>query len=184
MEFPNIGFRTIRWIRILGISGLWGSISGRIPGSGLMLILRRSTVITMLSSFPPGSLTRTVSILPVRIFPGFFPDWGCLLITQAIPLRIEKGDTTRLKLFGGRAEMVSDGPGRRPKPVLIEGSEEVIACDTVIPAIGQAAEEKIFAGGDIVNPKRDAISAIANGHSAAKGIDIYLRLMQKARATF
>jgi glutamate synthase (NADPH) small chain len=80
--------------------------------------------------------------------------------------------------------MVSDGPGRRPKPVLIEGSEEVIACDTVIPAIGQAAEEKIFAGGDIVNPKRDAISAIANGHSAAKGIDIYLRLMQKARATF
>ncbi len=138
---------------------------------------------------------------------------GCLLITQAIPLRIEKGDTTRLKLFWGRAEMVSDGPGRRPKPVLIEGSEEVIACDTVIPAIGQAAdysflpeetaarltfkrgyvevnefhqtaEEKIFAGGDIANPKRDAISAIANGHSAAKGIDIYLRLMQKARATF
>jgi len=38
----------------------------------------------------------------------------------------------------------------------------------------QTADQKVFAGGDIANPKRDAISAIANGHSAAKGIDIYL----------
>ena len=133
---------------------------------------------------------------------------GCLLVTQAIPLRIEKGDTTRLKLYWGRAEMVDQGEGRRPKPVLIEGSEEVIECDTVIPAIGQAADysfipeeiassltfnrgyvtvnefyqtedSKIFSGGDIVNSKRDAISAIANGHSAAKGIDIYLTNFHK-----
>ncbi len=128
---------------------------------------------------------------------------NCHLITQAIPLRMEKGDKTRLKLYWGKAEMIPDGEGRRPKPVLIEGSEELIECDTVIPAIGQAADytfipesllaaiefnrgyvavnefyqtgdKKIFAGGDIANPKRDAISAIANGHSAAKGIDIYL----------
>ena len=124
-------------------------------------------------------------------------------MVQAIPLRIEKGEHTRLKLYWGKAEMVSDGPGKRPRPVLIEGSEEMIACDTVIPAIGQAGDftflpqdiasrlvvkrgqvevdefhrtsvDKIYAGGDIANPKRDAISAIANGHSAAKGIDIYL----------
>ncbi len=129
---------------------------------------------------------------------------GCQLITQAIPLRLEKGDKTRLRLYWGRAEMVPDGEGRRPKPVLVEGSEELIECDTVIPAIGQAADysfipeellssieftrgyvkvnefyqtgdKKIFAGGDIANSKRDAISAIANGHSAAKGIDIYLK---------
>ncbi len=128
---------------------------------------------------------------------------GCTLITQAIPLRIEKGDKTRLKLYWGKAEMVADSKGGRPRPVLIEGSEELIECDTIIPAIGQAADysflpddiaksvtftrgyvdvnefyqtgdKKIFAGGDIANPKRDAISAIANGHSAAKGIDIYL----------
>jgi len=78
-----------------------------------------------------------------------------------------------------------------------------VECDTIIPAIGQQADyaflpenilstlefkrgmvqvneyyqtgdTKIFAGGDIANVKRDAISAIANGHSAAKGIDIYL----------
>lgn len=133
---------------------------------------------------------------------------GCTLATQAIPLRIEKGDETRLKLFWGMAEMVSDGPGKRPKPVLIEGSEIMIACDTVIPAIGQSADysflpqemaskligkrgyvevdefhrtpvDKIYAGGDITNPTRDAISAIANGHSAAKGIDIYLNTIQE-----
>ncbi len=127
----------------------------------------------------------------------------CTIVTQAIPLRLEKGDKTRLKLYYGLAEMVKDEKGGRPKPVLIEGSEEVIECDTVIPAIGQKADytflpkdieesinfkwgmvevndfkqtgnKKIFAGGDIANSKRDAISAIANGHSAAKGIDLYL----------
>jgi glutamate synthase (NADPH/NADH) small chain len=129
---------------------------------------------------------------------------GCTLITQAIPLRIEKGSSSRLDLYWGKAEMVDDPSQRRPKPVLIPGWEEVISCDTVIPAIGQAADysflpesvrnrlqfnrgtvvvneflqtgdKKVFAGGDIANPKRDAISAIANGHSAAKGIDIFLR---------
>lgn len=129
---------------------------------------------------------------------------GCRLVTQAIPIRIEKGDTTRLKLVYGLAEMVPDENGGRPRPRLIEGSEEIIECDTVIPAIGQKADyaflpediagrmtfprggivevnefkqtgdTKIFAGGDITNWKRDAISAIANGHSAAKGIDIFL----------
>jgi NADPH-dependent glutamate synthase beta subunit-like oxidoreductase len=125
------------------------------------------------------------------------------VITQAIPLRIEKGQERRLRLVWGRAEMVPDDRGGRPRPKLIEGSEEVIECDTVVPAIGQQADyqflppevaerlefergmvavnefkqtgdAKIFAGGDITNRTRDAISAIANGHSAAKGIDIYL----------
>jgi glutamate synthase (NADPH/NADH) small chain len=99
--------------------------------------------------------------------------------------------------------MVPDEKGGRPRPVLIEGSEEMIECDTLISAIGQqadysflpediapkvvfnrgmvqinefrqTADEKIFAGGDIANRKRDAISAIADGHAAAKGIDIFL----------
>jgi glutamate synthase (NADPH/NADH) small chain len=133
---------------------------------------------------------------------------GCKLVTQAIPLRIEKGDTTRLKLYWGKAEMVDQGEGKRPKPVLIEGSEELIECDTIIPAIGQQADysfippaiaknlvfnrgmvelnefkqtgdEKIFAGGDIANQKRDAISAIADAHSAAKGIDLFLTNIKK-----
>jgi glutamate synthase (NADPH/NADH) small chain len=104
--------------------------------------------------------------------------------------------------------MIADDAGGRPRPRLIEGSEEAIECDTLIPAIGQEADytflpesvrsqiefargmvvvnefkqtgdTKIFAGGDITNRKRDAISAIANGHSAAKGIDIYLSHFRK-----
>lgn len=128
---------------------------------------------------------------------------GCEIITQAIPLRIERGQTKRLKLIWGKAEMLGDESDGRPRPRLIEGSEHSIECDTVVPAIGQQADyrflpeaiagklefsrgmvvvnefkqtgdTRIFAGGDIVNRTRDAISAIANGHSAAKGIDIYL----------
>jgi len=128
---------------------------------------------------------------------------GCIITAQAIPLRVEKGTTKRLRIVWGRAEMVADDKGGRPSPVLIPGSEEVIECDTVVTAIGQGADfnfipesisqklefkrgmvvvnefkqtgdEKIFAGGDITNSRRDAISAIANGHSAAKGIDIWL----------
>ncbi|MGL1893185.1 MAG: FAD-dependent oxidoreductase [Spirochaetaceae bacterium] len=133
---------------------------------------------------------------------------GCDIITQAIPLRVEKGDKTRLKLYYAMAEMVPDPKGGRPRPVKIEGSEECIECDTIIPAIGQKAnyeflpeeiankikfnwgmvevnefkqtgDKKIFAGGDIANSKKDAISAIANGHSGAKGIDIYLNSQEK-----
>ncbi len=129
---------------------------------------------------------------------------GIGITTQAIPLRLEKGESTRLVLYWGKAEMIPDEQGGRPRPRLIEGSEERIECDTVVPAIGQDADytflpedivsglrfsrgmvevnefrqtgdPRIFAGGDITNRRRDAISAIANGHSAAKGIDIYLR---------
>lgn len=100
--------------------------------------------------------------------------------------------------------MVDDGPGRRPKPVLIEDEAYTFVADTIIAAIGQGAdydflskdvaakmtfergrvvtneygqtgEPKVFAGGDIVNWTADAISAIADGHRAAIGIDKYLR---------
>jgi glutamate synthase (NADPH) small chain len=137
---------------------------------------------------------------------------GIDIVTQAIPLRLEKGNTKRLRLVWGKAEMIPDEKGGRPNPRLIEGSEEYIECDTVIPAIGQGADyrflpddisaklevsrgmvvvnefkqtgdTKIFAGGDITNRTRDAISAIANGHSAAKGIDIYLTNFANGKST-
>jgi len=137
---------------------------------------------------------------------------GIDIVTQAIPLRLEKGQTKRLRLIWGKAEMIPDEKGGRPNPKLIEGSEEYIETDTVIPAIGQGADyqflpvdisaklevargmvvvnefkqtgdTKIFAGGDITNRTRDAISAIANGHSAAKGIDIYLDNFANGKST-
>ncbi len=99
-----------------------------------------------------------------------------------------------------KAEMVTQ-EGGRPRPVAIEGSETIYECDTVIGAIGQQADfewlpekykdgiiiergkiqvndlrqtgdSKIFAGGDSVKyGNSDAISAIADGFNAVKGID-------------
>ena len=124
-------------------------------------------------------------------------------ITQAVPLRIEKTKNNRLKFVYGLAEMVNQGQGKRPKPVLKDKTEHSIIVDTVISAIGQGAnfsflpkefrdkmvgkwekikvdeklqtpDIKIFAGGDIANKTKDAISAIADGHKAAKEIDRFL----------
>jgi formate dehydrogenase (NADP+) beta subunit len=92
----------------------------------------------------------------------------------------------------------------RFNPVFEEGSESVIACDTVILAIGQASDVSflksedgvettrqgtikidpetlmstapgIFAAGDIAFGPRLIISAVADGKRAAEGIDRYLR---------
>lgn len=127
---------------------------------------------------------------------------GITLITQAIPLAIESIDEKSAKLVWGEAEMVAE-EGKRPRPVLIEGSRNEVTATSVIAAIGQeadysflpqefvdrltfksgavvtdenmqTADPKIFAGGDIRNRTRDAISAIADGHRAAKGIDLFL----------
>ncbi len=97
-------------------------------------------------------------------------------------------------------KMVPDPNGGRPNPVPIEGSETDIEVTAVIGAIGQqadyaflpeefqnkigiergrmkvvneynqTADPKIFAGGDAVNRTADAISAIADGYKAVKGI--------------
>jgi len=98
------------------------------------------------------------------------------------------------------AEMVADDKGGRPRPVAIEGSEKIYECDTVFAAIGQqgdysfipeafqkkiqiergkilvnenlqTGDPKVFAGGDSVNNRADAISAIADAYKAVKAID-------------
>lgn len=129
---------------------------------------------------------------------------GVIFKTQAIPLEVIDDGNGKVKAIRyGNAEMVSDEKGGRPRPVLIEGDEVVLELDTVIGAIGQEADysflpeeakEKItfergrivtndmqqtslphvFAGGDIVNRTADAISAIADGFRAVKGIEQYI----------
>ncbi len=123
-------------------------------------------------------------------------------ITQAIPLKIEKGNKYRLKLIWNKAKMEHRKSGR-PVPVIIEGDIHTIETDTIISAIGQGPDysflsenydkklkfrknkvlinefgqtsvNKIFACGDTVNSTADAISAIADGHRAA-GIDRFLQ---------
>jgi formate dehydrogenase beta subunit len=96
-----------------------------------------------------------------------------------------------------------DASGRR-RPVPIQGSEFVIRCDTVIPAIGQkvdasclqgaccpeltrwdtvksdsdtlqTSQEGIFAGGDCVTGPATLIEAMAAGFRVSNSIDQYLR---------
>ncbi|MCF7919627.1 MAG: FAD-dependent oxidoreductase [Candidatus Cloacimonetes bacterium] len=124
-------------------------------------------------------------------------------ITQAIPIKIEKTENGKLKFFWNNSEMVQKEGASRPSPIAIEGDIDFVEVDSVISAIGQGADysflseeyesqikfkkgkviindhgqttnPKIFAGGDIANPKADAISAIADGHNAALGIDKFL----------
>jgi len=118
-------------------------------------------------------------------------------------VQIDRSDDGRLALTWAKAEMVDQGPGKRPKPVLIVGETDTSIADTIVSAVGQSPEYTflseeignrlnfrktsvvtdqfgqtsvpgIFAGGDIVNTTADAISAIADGHRAAQGIDFYL----------
>jgi NADH-quinone oxidoreductase subunit F len=96
-----------------------------------------------------------------------------------------------------------DASGRR-RPIPIEGSEFVVECDTVFPAIGQEPDLSFlngdpqieinrrnrlvvdkntlttnipgfFAGGDVVTGPATVVQAIAAGHRAAVSIDCYLR---------
>jgi formate dehydrogenase major subunit len=96
-----------------------------------------------------------------------------------------------------------DASGRR-RPVPVEGTEFVIKCDTLIPAIGQkpdmsvlpaesgvkwtkrttietdpynfmTARKGVFAGGDCVIGAATIIEGVAQGKQAAWSIDAYLR---------
>ncbi len=118
--------------------------------------------------------------------------------TQTIPLRIESRGSKLLYLYGN-AEMIPDQKGGRPRPRLMEGTEHELEVDRVFVAVGQAPDlgflpkeisdqlkvdwgkivvdadqftgvPGIFAGGDITPGRDDAISAIADGLRAVRGI--------------
>ncbi len=124
-------------------------------------------------------------------------------ICQAIPLEIEQAADNRLRIIWGKAEMKQEEGAKRPQPVLIEGSKEVLEADTIIAAIGQgmnfnwmdgeafakikfgkwnieadrwgrSSDQKVFVGGDMFNRTADAITAIADGHRSARAIDALL----------
>ena len=120
------------------------------------------------------------------------------------PLRLEIKDgkvigMTCIKMALGEP----DASGRR-RPVEVEGSEFLLACDVVIPAIGQAtdfsfssddfpikstrwgtvavdddtlmsSQDGVFSSGDCVTGPKALIDAMGNGIHAAHSIDLYLR---------
>ena len=128
-------------------------------------------------------------------------DENVIFLPQTTPLEIKKS-ANGIKFIWGKNKM-EHKEGERPRPVLIKGEVFETELDTFIIAIGQTADlsflpsvikdkievkwnkivvnkygqtnvDKIFSGGDVSNSKADAISAIADGHRAAVGIDKFL----------
>ncbi len=129
---------------------------------------------------------------------------GCEFVVQAIPVEVLDTDQPgRVAIKWGEAEMILDPRGGRPKPVLQEDRMHLDRFDTIVSAIGQTSNlgfiptgvseqlqikwgkftageyqqtalDRIFVGGDVANSTADAISAIEDGHHAARGIDRFL----------
>jgi len=125
---------------------------------------------------------------------------GVELVTLSIPKRIVSTNGTVAGIEFIKAKLgKADDDGRR-RPVPIEGSENVIECNLLIPAIGQVPStrpvkfsggpeltdwgtvkvdpvtfnttvDRIFAGGDCVTGASTVIKAIAGGQRAAISID-------------
>ena len=125
---------------------------------------------------------------------------GIELVTLGIPKQIISSDGSVKGVEFIRAELgKADADGRR-RPVAVEGSETVIECDMVIPAIGQVVStesvdfeggpeltdwgtikvdpvtfnttvKEIFSAGDCVTGPSSVINAIAGGQKAAVNID-------------
>ncbi|MBN2460017.1 MAG: FAD-dependent oxidoreductase [Candidatus Cloacimonetes bacterium] len=128
---------------------------------------------------------------------------GIKFITKAIPVQIGITKNGQLRFIWNKAEMIEEKGNKRPRPAPIEGELHDMVIDNIITAIGQGpdfsflpkeyldriefskfrlkvneygqtTDPKVFAGGDIVNDTADAISAIADGFRAAKGIDRFI----------
>lgn len=129
---------------------------------------------------------------------------GCRFVFQAIPVEALNAEQDgQIALKWGEAEMVVDPRGGRPKPVLQEDRMHLDSFDSIISAIGQGSDldyipadiaeqlqikwgklipgdyqqmalRKLFVGGDVANATADAISAIEDGHHAARGIHRFL----------
>jgi glutamate synthase (NADPH/NADH) small chain len=137
---------------------------------------------------------------------------GCRIVTQAIPVEVlNTAQPDQVSLQWGEAEMVQDPKGGRPRPVLQEDRMHTDTFDCIISAIGQGGDlgfipgnlqeqlaiewgkfipgeyqhtalAKVFVGGDVANRTADAISAIEDGHHAARGIERFLNPIADSNA--
>ena len=119
---------------------------------------------------------------------------------HALVKAMDAENSDQVTLQWGEAEMVDDPRGGRPRPVLQEDRMHLDTFDTIVSAIGQGGDlgfipgnlqeqlaiewgkfipgdyqhtalAKVFVGGDVANRTADAISAIEDGHHAARGIE-------------
>ena len=128
---------------------------------------------------------------------------GTDLQLYAAPSRIEQKDGRITGVEFQRMKLGEPDASGRRRPVPIEGSEYVVPCNTLIPAIGQkpdkavlpaesgvnwtkhttietdpfnfmTAREGVFAGGDCVIGASTIIQCVAQGKLAARAIDAYM----------
>ena len=115
---------------------------------------------------------------------------GVTIIELANPLRVQSVDGRVTGLACTRNNLANKGKDGRPSLVVIPGSEFMISCDTIIPAIGQQLDidfidpdelktipgsyktpiPKLYIGGDALRGASTAINAIADGRKAAEAI--------------
>jgi putative selenate reductase len=115
---------------------------------------------------------------------------GITIIELANPCQVRSVDGRVTGLICTRNTLSMKGTDGRPTPVAIHGSEFEIACDTIIPAIGQQLAidfldpdqlktvpgsyktqiSKLYIGGDALRGASTAINAIADGRKAAAEI--------------
>ncbi len=122
-------------------------------------------------------------------------------LTAPVRILIEEGRVTGLECVVNKLGPPDESGRRRPVPV--DGSEYVLWCDRVIPAIGQRTDAPwakeipemawsrrglietdpetlqtglpyLFAGGDAVSGPATVVAAVAAGHRAASAMDRYL----------
>ncbi len=122
-------------------------------------------------------------------------------LTAPVQIMTEQGRVQGLECI--RTELGEPDASGRRRPVPVKGSEFVIDCDAVIPAIGQKADTAwaqqapelkwsrratlivdagtmqssipyVFAGGDMVTGPASVIEAVAAGHRAVEAICAYL----------
>jgi len=122
-------------------------------------------------------------------------------LTTPVRYRTHNGKVVGLECV--RTELGPPDESGRRRPVPLEGSEFLISCDAVIPAIGQRIDTAwadrlpdlkwtrrgtlavnpdtmrtslphVFAAGDVVSGPATAIEAVAAGHRAVKAIERYL----------
>ncbi|MEW5724497.1 MAG: FAD-dependent oxidoreductase [Thermodesulfobacteriota bacterium] len=124
-----------------------------------------------------------------------------LFLASPVEVVVKAGQVTGLKCIKNKLGPADESG--RPAPAPIAGSEFVLVCDTVIPAVGQAldapwlkkelglepgprgtcpvdkgqrtANPKVFAGGDVVSGPATVIEAIAQGRRAADHIHAFLQ---------
>jgi len=130
-------------------------------------------------------------------------DEGIVFINLVGPKKVvaENGRVTGIECIKNKLGPADDSGRRRPVPV--EGSEYVIKCDMIIPAIGQKVETEpvlkdtkfklsawgtfivdpvtmqtsvpgVFAAGDSVTGPATVVEAVAGGHKVVKAIERYL----------